>query len=271
MRALSLAALTVLELSPPQMVRCAADAGYTHVGLRLVPATPTEPQWDSIGDTPVIRDTAAALRDTGIGVLDIEILRLKPDTVVADFAPVLETGARLGARHVLVAGNDPDEARTIDRLAELAALCAPLGLIAGIEPMPWTNVSDFAQGVRVVEGAKRANVGLLIDPIHFDRAGDRPEQVRDIDARRLPYLQFCDAPAKRPETLEELLYQARAERQLPGEGALALEPLLREVSRQLPLSLEMPLMARGAGLSALERARLVHDTTAQWLRDRGLD
>ena len=38
-RALSLSALTVLELSPPQMVRCAADAGYDYVGLRLLPAT----------------------------------------------------------------------------------------------------------------------------------------------------------------------------------------------------------------------------------------
>ena len=37
-RILSLAALTVLELSPPQMVEVAARAGYSHVGLRLVPA-----------------------------------------------------------------------------------------------------------------------------------------------------------------------------------------------------------------------------------------
>ena len=41
-RILSLAALTVLELSPPQMVEVAARAGYSHVGLRLVPATPEE-------------------------------------------------------------------------------------------------------------------------------------------------------------------------------------------------------------------------------------
>ena len=33
-RILSLAALTVLELSPPEMVEVAARAGYSHVGLR---------------------------------------------------------------------------------------------------------------------------------------------------------------------------------------------------------------------------------------------
>ncbi len=41
-RILSLAALTVLELSPPDMVEAAARAGYSHVGLRLVPATVEE-------------------------------------------------------------------------------------------------------------------------------------------------------------------------------------------------------------------------------------
>ena len=77
---ISLSALTVLELSPPEMVTCARDAGYSHVGLRLIPATPTEPSYDTIGDTPIIRDTLARLADTGIEVLDVEILRLKPET-----------------------------------------------------------------------------------------------------------------------------------------------------------------------------------------------
>jgi len=42
-RIFSLSALTVLELPPPDMVTCAREAGYSHVGLRLIPATPTEP------------------------------------------------------------------------------------------------------------------------------------------------------------------------------------------------------------------------------------
>ena len=38
-RPLSLAALTVLELTPTAMVRCAAEAGYSHIGIRLIPPT----------------------------------------------------------------------------------------------------------------------------------------------------------------------------------------------------------------------------------------
>ena len=108
---IGLAALTVLELSPPDMVSCAADAGFDCVGLRLIPATAEEVQHSMIGDTPLVRETARRLVDTGIRCLDIEIFRLKPETGVDDYRAALETGARLGAREALVAGNDPDEAR----------------------------------------------------------------------------------------------------------------------------------------------------------------
>ncbi|HBY1471133.1 TPA: sugar phosphate isomerase/epimerase, partial [Klebsiella quasipneumoniae] len=37
MRTLSLAALSLLDVSPPEQVRIAARTGFTHVGLRLLP------------------------------------------------------------------------------------------------------------------------------------------------------------------------------------------------------------------------------------------
>ena len=49
-RIFSLAALTVLELSPPDMVEAAARAGYSHVGLRLVPATEQEQHFPLVAD-----------------------------------------------------------------------------------------------------------------------------------------------------------------------------------------------------------------------------
>ena len=54
---LSLAALTVLELAPEDMVTCAADAGYGAIGLRLIAAAAQEPQYpDLTGDTPRLRE-----------------------------------------------------------------------------------------------------------------------------------------------------------------------------------------------------------------------
>src|SRR5437868_5497507 len=121
-RPIALAALSVLELSPPDMVSCAAETGYDGVGLRLIPATGEEVRHAIVGDTPLVRETARRLADAGMRVLDIEIFRLRPDTKVADYRPALETGARFGARHALVAGNDPDERRLIDRFGAFCDL-----------------------------------------------------------------------------------------------------------------------------------------------------
>ena len=265
MRPLSLAALTVLELSPPEMVRCAAEAGYSHVGIRLLPATPNEPVWDIVADTPMRRELIATLASTGVHTLDVEILRLKPETEVRAFLPVLEAGRLLGARYVLVAGNDPDEARLTARLAALCELALPFGLAIYLEPMPWTDARDFMQAARIVERAAQANAGVLIDPIHFDRGGNVATQIAQVPAQRLAYLQFCDAPAERPADLEGLLRQARAERLPPGEGGLDLRGILAAAPADAPLSLEIPMQSRG--LPAQARALLALTATRRFLGD----
>ena len=91
MRSLSLAALTMLDVPPPEQVRIAALTGYSHVGLRLLPATPDDPDYDMLGDTPTVRETLAALRDTGIRISDVEIVRLTPDFSLDALQPFLET------------------------------------------------------------------------------------------------------------------------------------------------------------------------------------
>jgi sugar phosphate isomerase/epimerase len=254
-RAIGLAALTVLELAPPDMVSCAAEAGFTHIGLRLIPATPSEVRYPTIGDTPIIRATFERLADTGIEVLDIEILRLTPETNVRDFLPVLETGARLGARCALVAGNDPDEARLTERFAALCELAAPLRIAPCLEPMPWTDVRNFAQGVGVLHGAAHPNAGLLVDAIHFDRGGSHPREIAAVPPAWLRYAQMCDAPAARPTEQAELLRQARSDRLLPGEGGLDLAGIARALPPDTPLSLEIPQERLARSVPAVERAR----------------
>jgi len=262
-RALSLSALTVLELSPPQMVQCAAEAGYDYVGLRLLPATDHEVRHEIIGSTGtrLKRETLAVLTDTGMRVLDVEILRLKPDTDVNSYKPMLETAAELGARYVLVAGNDPDETRTVDRLGQLCDLAAPLGLSPSLEPMPWTDVKDISAGARIVKASGRRNTGLIIDPIHFDRARSSLEALRALPREYFGYVQFCDAPAERPTDLDTLLFQARCERMIPGEGGLDLVGLLRALPDHLPVSVEVPTEQWAQTTRAVDRARRLREAT----------
>ena len=254
-RPISLAALTVLELTPPEMVDCAAEAGFSHIGMRLLPATPTEPQYDIVGDTPLLREVERRLADTGVKVLDVEIFRIKPDTRVGDYEAAIATAARLGANELLVAGNDPDEARLIDSLAAFCDLAGRYGLGADLEFMPWTDAKDLPQAARIIERTGRDNAGMLIDPFHFSRSRSRIEDIATAPPSRFHFMQFCDVPAAIPPTMDAILAEARAERLFPGEGGIDLVGLLRALPRDLPLSLEMPTLTLAKTVDATERAR----------------
>lgn len=261
-RVFSLAALTVLELSPPEMVEVAARAGYSHVGLRLVPATPEEHHFPLMSDASLRRQTRQRLSDTGLAVLDIEILRLKAETVVADFDAILAVGAEFGATEVLVAGNDADEARQTDNFAALCDLAKPYGLHPHLEFMPWTQARDLDQAARIVAATGRENGGILVDAFHFDRSASSLEHLAGIPASRLRYAQLCDVAGPRPDDMDEILRQARNERRFPGDGDCDLLGLLAALPADIALSLEIPtrrLLEQGVG--ALQRARMALEKT----------
>src|SRR5687767_8454224 len=102
-RTLSLAHLTVLDTTPPELVSVAAAAGFRTVGIRLT-ATPSVgvPPYDCLREGPVLRETLARMADTGVSVLDTEFLRFEPEHPVGIPEGFLEVSARLGATHVLV-------------------------------------------------------------------------------------------------------------------------------------------------------------------------
>lgn len=241
MRPISLAPLTVLELSPPELVACAAQAGYDAVGLRLARATEQEPVRPTVGDTPMVRETRRRLDDTGLFVLDIEVLRLRPETTVRDdFGPILETGAYLGATQVLVTGNDPDHTRVADNLAALGEFAGGFGIAPNLEPMPWTDVRDLDEAASIVGRCDDGKAGLLVDAIHYDRGMATVEDLRALPPDWLRYIQICDAVLPRPSSLDELRFQGRNARLFPGEGCIDLVAMLQAMPR-VPVSIEAPV------------------------------
>ena len=267
-RPVSLAALTVLDLSPANQVLCAAKAGYSHVGIRLVPATPVETQWDMIGDTPMIRQVEANMKATGVKCLDIEILRLKPDTRAVNWKPFFETGARLGASQVLVAGNDPDIHRLTDNFAELCELAHPYGLNLSIEPMPWCSIATVKQAGEVMKAVNRPNAGVLVDPIHFYRAKNDYADIDALPAGSLHYCQMCDLTAETPKDMDGILYQARNYRLSPGTGAADLPKLLGHL-KALPISIEACNADLALTMSPLDRARMYLEDMVACLNQAG--
>jgi sugar phosphate isomerase/epimerase len=264
-RSYSLAHLTALHLTPPQLVDVAAQAGYGHVGLRLLPALPGGAAYPLMRDRATLRETIARCRDTGIGVFDLEIVRLDARFDARDYLAFLEIGAELGARAVLTAADDPDPARLAASYASFCAAARPFGLSADLEFMPWTEVRDIGSAARVIHDAgDPANAGVLVDALHLARSDSTLEEVRRLPRRWLHYAQVCDAPAAIPQTQAGLIHDARSERLLPGEGELDLAGMLDALPADLPLSVEIPndkMMPRMGALAwarrALEAAHVV--------------
>jgi sugar phosphate isomerase/epimerase len=246
-RRIGLAALTVLELPHEEQVSVAARAGYSHVGLRLVPVAgqPFNHLFD-------VDEVEKRLAGTGVGVLDVEVFRLAPQTDIKEFESAMAAAQRLGATELLVHGADPDPARLIETFGRLCDLAARYGLSANLEPMPWVEVSNLAQAMRILEGAACANGGLLVDAIHFFRAGDSPEALAKLPRKYLRYTQLCDARPERPADMQEIIRQARSDRLFPGEGGLELHRLLAALPAGIALSLEIPVAKK---MAPLERAR----------------
>ncbi|MBB3748269.1 sugar phosphate isomerase/epimerase [Mycolicibacterium sp. BK634] len=253
-RPISLAPLTVVELGPDEMIDCAARAGFDAVGLRLIRATDEEPLRPTIGMTPLIREVRRRLDDTGLALIDIEVLRLTPQTRVRhDYESFVETGAYLGASQILATGNDPDHARLADHLAELADLADDYGLTPNLEPMPWTDVVNLQQAAAVVTRCAHPNVGLLVDALHYDRALNTPADLTALPAEWINYVQICDGVAERPTTVEALRYQGRNARLFPGAtGNIDLVAMLRALPPGVPVSVEAPVLWQGP---ALDRSR----------------
>jgi len=246
-RAIGLAALTVLELPHHEQVGVAAQAGYSHVGLRLNPVA-GQPFHHALD----VNEVEKRLADTGVRMLDVEVFRLTPETKINEFESIMATAQRLGATELLVHGADPDEARLIESFGRLCDLAARHGLAANLEPMPWVDVSNLAKAQRVLDAAGRKNSGLLVDAIHFFRAGDSPGALSKLPRKLLRYMQLCDAQPERPSDMQEIIRQARSDRLFPGEGGLDLKGLLRALPAGIPISLEAPVSKK---MQPLERAR----------------
>ena len=77
--------LTMLDTAPPDWVSLAHDAGFDAVGIRAAAIGPTEEEWPMRVGSPMLAETLRRMADTGVRVLDAEIIRIDPQTVIAKY------------------------------------------------------------------------------------------------------------------------------------------------------------------------------------------
>jgi sugar phosphate isomerase/epimerase len=256
--------LTMLDTAPPDWVSLAHEAGFDAVGIRAAAIGPTEEEWPMRAGSPMLAETLRRMADTGVRVLDAEIIRIDPHTVIAKYEPLFETGAALGASFINVMGDDPDLDRAQDTFAALAAATRPYGLRPAIEAIPYMQTKTLSDAAVLIG---ESGGGIIIDPLHLQRGGGSPGDTESLDPKLIAYCQLCDAPLAAPhdlprprelprgqsvEGITDLALEARAVRLLPGDGELPLAEVIAALPAGLAFSVETPNVALLAALGPVE-------------------
>ncbi|MFC7393248.1 sugar phosphate isomerase/epimerase family protein [Scopulibacillus cellulosilyticus] len=261
----SLAHLTVLNCPPPEMTYIAARAGYDFVSLRpIYMRLPGEPNYDLAKNKEMMRQTKAALNDTDLKLLDIELARISDGIDPKSYLPAMEVAAELGGRHVLSSIWTDDRNLAIERFDELCELAKPFGLTIELEFVPIAGVFDLKGALGVLRTVKQENAGLMIDVHHFHRSRDKAEDLDTVPREWFRYLHLCDAPAEIPASKDEMTRILREERSYVGEGGIDVASIVNRIP-EIPYSLEIPNTKRANELGYEEFARRCLQTAKAYL------
>lgn len=249
------------EAMPVQLVETAAAAGFDFGGMWIEPA-----EWNDA----TTRDVRAALAASGLPLLDVEVVWIKPGPLDPDHLRIVDIGKELGARNVLCVSSDPDMGATRDKLARLIDHAGG-DIRVNLEFGLFTQVRTIGAACAILRQIGAAHAGLLIDALHWTRSGGSVADIAAVPREWIGYAQLCDAPhhGANPAIFEEILAEAIDGRLPLGQGGLALAPMLDALPGDLPIGIEERSKRLRDGFPDLhERAREVMRTSRAWLDAR---
>ena len=241
-REYSLAHLSMIGVPPTRLADVAAGAGFDWFSLRLTPSPSTGVDHGYVGDERALESLRRHIADSGAGLLDLEVVRMKGPESVDEAIPLLEAAQALGARYVIATVEDADPVRRVDTLARLAEEAAHHDTSIAVEFMMFTASPTLVDCVEVVRASGAANVVVLPDVLHVVRSGGTLDQLAAVDPSLLPYAQLCDAhgagPAPDPDAARAEGVRARL---IPGEGDLPVREFVAVLPESTILAVEAPL------------------------------
>jgi sugar phosphate isomerase/epimerase len=115
------------------------------------------------------------------------------------------------------------------------------GLLTTIEFAPAQQVATLADALAVIAFVGRTDFKLLIDAMHFFRSGGSVDQIAALDPALIGYAQLCDVPLVPVE--HDYMKEAMFQRMAPGQGELPLAAFVAALPRDIPIGLEVPMLA----------------------------
>lgn len=265
----SLAYLTVGGCAPPEMIYIAARTGYDFVSLRLIPlGIPGEKSWLP-EDREMISRTKAALNETGIKVLDIELARILDDVEPRTFLPAMEAAAELGAKHVISSAwtrEHNDHTFIADRFAEICDLADQFNLTVNLEFPTFSSLTNLQDAADIVRTANRPNGAIFIDALYFHFSRVRLDELDELPRGWFNFMHICDTSEKIPDSTSGMIHVARDERLYVGEGCIDFGALLDRLPPMV-YSIELPNQKRMKEYGYEGHARRCLETARQHLEN----
>ena len=213
---------------------------------------------------PMLDETIARSRDTGVGVFSIGLFVLSPEGWQSHWDAMLDSAAALGARRAIVLHFDPEPARARELLGVLAERGASRCIGVDVEFIAGSGLGSLG-AARDLAAAVGGDCGIILDPLHLQRTGGSPADIGPAERALVRYVQLCDGPATMPP--ENWLEEGSRNRLLPGAGEFPLAAFVAAMPPGVPVGLEVPLGDLAArGIGPVERARLAIEAARPFLR-----
>ncbi len=253
----SLAHLTLIGVTPPELVYIAARAGYDAVSPRFIPMhVPGEFTQSPVGKSQ-IQATKTALKTTGLKVLDVELARLTEDVDPRDFVPALELGGELEAQRMIMSAwtkTRDDRNFLIDVYAETCDLARPYGISVDLEFPTFSRLRTLDEALDIVRAADRPNGGILVDTLYLHLSRIDLAELLHIPSELFHFLHVSDCLPGIADTREGMIQLARDARLYPGEGWIDFKGIIERMP-PVDYSIELPNKARIKELGYEEHAR----------------
>lgn len=253
----SLAHLTLIGCTPPELVYIAARAGYDAVSPRFIPIRVPGEFVQSPVDRSQVRATRTALATTGLKVTDIELARITEDVDPRTFCRSLEIGGELGARRMVMSAwtkSRDDRDFLIDVYSETCELAAPYGITVDLEFPTFSRLRTLDEALDIVRAADQPNGGILVDTLYLHLSRVDIGELLHVPSSLLHLLHVSDCLPGIADTRAGMIQLARDARLYPGEGWIDFPGIIERMPT-VDYSIELPNHSRLAELGYEEHAR----------------
>lgn len=253
----SLAHLTLIGCSAPELIYIAARTGYDAVSPRFIPMNVAGEFACSPQDKNLVRATKTALATTGIKVLDIELARITEDCDPRDFESALELGGELGAKRLIMSAwtkDRTDRNFLVDCYGETCDIAHQYGITVDLEFPSFSRLRTLDEALDIVRAADRPNGGILVDTLYLHLSRVDLAELSHVPSELLHFLHISDALPGIADTRPGMIQLARDARLYPGEGSIDFAGIIERMPT-VDYSIELPNQSRVAELGYEEHAR----------------